>query len=217
MQSCPPSLKGKLGVPNDVHEVALLSRTPLAGTGRNGLSQNIPRGDITKNPNDSSSPPLSLAPPSLFPPPLGNGGDLDAYIRDPASRQPTKKSFSGIHASLVTAALLTSSSASPARISIYTNKKSALASPAKAGGVSIHKGAETVSRRPLCAPMGDVMKEAEHGYAAFDRSLDHQDLLRESNRVAWRLSMDPIDQLINKEEKVHAAKVTARASCIELC
>ena len=37
----PPSLKGKLGVPDDVHEVALLSRTPLAGTGCNGLSQNI--------------------------------------------------------------------------------------------------------------------------------------------------------------------------------
>ncbi len=29
--------------------------------------------------------------------------------------------------------------------------------------------------------------------------------------------MDPIDQLINKEEKVHTAKVTARASHIELC
>ncbi len=53
------------------------------------------------------------------------------------------------------------------------------------------------------------MKEAEHSYAAFDRSLDHQDLLHESNRVAWRLLMDPIDQLINEEEKVHAAKVTA--------
>ncbi len=128
-----------------------------------------------------------------------------------------KKSFRSIHASLVTDALLTSSSASPARISIYNNKRSALASPAKGKGVSIPKGAETVSRRPLCAPMGEVMKEAEHGYAAFARSLDHQDLLRESDRVAWRLPMDPIDQLINKEEKVHAAKVTAQASCIKLC
>jgi hypothetical protein len=123
--------------------------------------------------------------------------------------QPTKKSFRFIHASLVTTALLTSSSASPARISIYTNKRSALAFPAKGGGVSIPKGAETVSCKPLCAPMGEVMKEAEHGYAAFNHSLDHQDLLRESDRVAWRLLMDPIDQLINKEEKVHAAKVTA--------
>jgi hypothetical protein len=29
--------------------------------------------------------------------------------------------------------------------------------------------------------------------------------------------MDPIDQLINEEEKVHAAQVTAQASCMELC
>jgi hypothetical protein len=49
--------------------------------------------------------------------------------------------------------------------------------------------------------MGEVMKEAEHGYAAFDCSLDHQDILHESNRVAQRLSMDPIDQLINKKRK----------------
>ncbi len=104
---------------------------PLAGTGCNGLSQNIPRVDITKNLNDSSSPPISLAPPSLFPPPLGNGGDLNAYIGNPASCQPTEKSFRGIHTSLVTAAFLVSSSASPVRISIYTNKRSALASPAK--------------------------------------------------------------------------------------
>jgi hypothetical protein len=65
--------------------------------------------------------------------------------------------------------------------------------------------------------MGEVMKEAPHGYAAFNRSLDHQDFLHESNRVAQRLLMDPIDWLINKEEKVHAAKVTAQASRIELC
>ncbi len=38
----PPSIKGKLGVPDDVHEVALLSRMPLAGAGCDGLSQNIP-------------------------------------------------------------------------------------------------------------------------------------------------------------------------------
>ncbi len=120
-----------------------------------------------------------------------------------------QKKIRSIHASLVTAAFLVASSASPVRISIYTNKRSALASPAIDGGVSIPKDAETVSRRPLCAPMGKVMKQAEHGYTVFNPSLDHQVLLRESNRVAWRLLMDPIDQLINKEEKVHAAKVTA--------
>ncbi len=150
----------------------------------------------------------SSLPPSPFPPPLGNGGDLNAYIRDPASRQPTKKSFRGTHASLVTDALLTSSSASLARISIYTNKRSALASPAK-GGVPIPKDVVTISRRPLCAPMGEGMKETECGYAVSDRFWDKKDLLHGFERVAWRLLMDPIDQVINEEEKVHIAKANA--------
>jgi hypothetical protein len=38
----PPSFMGKLGHPNDVYKVAPFSRMPLAGTGHNGLSQNIP-------------------------------------------------------------------------------------------------------------------------------------------------------------------------------
>ncbi len=118
------------------------------------------------------------------------------------------------HASLVTAALSTSSSASPARISIYTNKISALASPAKCG-VPIPKDVETISCRPLCAPMGEGMKETECTYVVFDCALDKQDLLRDSKRVAWRLLMDPIDQCINDKEKVHTAKKNAQASCIE--
>jgi hypothetical protein len=122
--------------------------------------------------------------------------------------------FATLRHALVTAALLTSSSASPARISIYTNKRSALASPAK-GGVPIPKDVEMISRRPLCAPMGEGMKETERAYAVFDCSLGKQDLLHESERVAWRLLMDPIDQCINKEEKAHIAKANAQASCIE--
>ncbi len=212
----PPTFMGKLGDPNDVRKVAFLSGTPLAGTGCDGPScQNIPQGCMTrcttKDPNDFSSLPLSLAPPSLFPPISGDGCNLDAYICDPSSRQPTKKSFRGFHASLVTAALLTSSSASPARISIYTNKRSALASPAK-GGTSLHKCVGMISP----APIEEVFKEAEHDYSDFDRSLDEQELLRESDRVARRLLMKPIDLLFSKEEKVHATKENARASRIAL-
>jgi hypothetical protein len=85
-----------------------------------------------------------------------------------------KKSFRSTHASLVNATLSTSSSASPTRISIYTNKRSALTSPAK-GGVPIPKYVEMISRRPLCAPMGEGMKETERAYAVFNRSLDKQD------------------------------------------
>jgi hypothetical protein len=129
---------------------------------------------------------------------------ISATLRHPN----LQKKIRSTHASLVTAAFLTSSSASLARISIYTNKRSALASPAK-GGVPIPKDRKTISRRPLSVPMGEGMKETELAYAFFDRSLDKQDLLHESKRVAWRLIMDPIDQCINKEEKVHTAKVNA--------
>jgi hypothetical protein len=49
----------------------------------------------------------------------------------------------------------------------------------------------------------------------FSTALWTNRILRESERVAWRLLMDPIDQFISKEEKVHTAKVNAQASCIE--
>ncbi len=55
------------------------------------------------------------------------------YSLDPSTRQLTKKAFCGKETSLVTAALSTTSAVSPARVSIYTNKRAALASPAKFG------------------------------------------------------------------------------------
>ncbi len=59
--------------------------------------------------------------------------DLKEYSLDPSTRQPTKKAFHGKETSLVTAALSTTSAVSPTRVSIYTNKRAALASPAKFG------------------------------------------------------------------------------------
>jgi hypothetical protein len=67
----------------------------------------IPRTPHKENDAKYSSLPLSLVPPFV-----GDQGDLDAYIGDPALRKPTKKAFRGGQALLVTAALLTSSSAS---------------------------------------------------------------------------------------------------------
>jgi hypothetical protein len=81
---------------------------------------------------------------------------------------------------LVTAALLTSTSTSPARISIYTNKRSALASPAK-GGVSISRNVENALQSSLEVPLEQVTKGCESTYRAkivvFDRSLDEKELL----------------------------------------
>ncbi len=61
--------------------------------------------------------------------------DLDAYINDPASCQPSKKALCADQMSLVTAAQASSSSASPKCISIYNNKWTAFLSPTK-GGIS---------------------------------------------------------------------------------
>jgi hypothetical protein len=66
---------------------------------------------------------------------------------------------------LVTAALLTSTSASPARISIYTNKRSALASPAKSR-VSISRNVENVTESYLEVPLKQVTKDCESTYCA---------------------------------------------------
>jgi hypothetical protein len=59
--------------------------------------------------------------------------DLDVYVNDPASCQPTKKALSEDQRLLVTAARSTSTSASPARVSLYSNKRTAMSSPAKGG------------------------------------------------------------------------------------
>ena len=59
--------------------------------------------------------------------------DLKEYTLDPSSRQPTKKAFRGDESSLVTAAVSTTSAASPARVSMYTKKRAALSSPATLG------------------------------------------------------------------------------------
>jgi hypothetical protein len=59
--------------------------------------------------------------------------DLKEYSLNPTTRQPTKKAFCGKKTSLVTAALSTTTAVSLARVSIYMNKRAALASPAKFG------------------------------------------------------------------------------------
>jgi hypothetical protein len=61
---------------------------------------------------------------------LNAGGeeDLKDYSLNPTTRQPMKKALCGEKTSLVTAALSTTTAVSPARVSIYTNKRAAIAS-----------------------------------------------------------------------------------------
>jgi hypothetical protein len=102
---------------------------------------------------------------------------------------------------VVTAALSTSTSASPAWISIYTHKRSALASPAK-GGISISKNIEEAPQRSLEAPLEQVIKDGKSTYVArkmaFDHSLDKQDLLQETEKESWRLLMAPCDRFMDE-------------------
>jgi hypothetical protein len=60
---------------------------------------------------------------------------------------------------------LTSTSASPARISIYTNKRSALASQAK-GRVSISRNVVNAPQSSLEVPLEQVTKDRESTYCA---------------------------------------------------
>ncbi len=145
----------KLSNPNqqkrlkDSMVLAPLGGLLIVSAGQDGHAKNTPRRDIFKNPNDAKN---SSLPSSLVPPFVGDQGDLNAYISNPALRQPTKKAFRGGQALFVTTTLPTSISASPARISIYTNKRSALASPTK-GGIFISKNIKKASQRSLQAPL----------------------------------------------------------------
>jgi hypothetical protein len=111
---------------------AVFSQTPLAEKsgdlagvgGRKNVNNN------TSNHDKYSSSSLSFVPPS------GIELDLDAYMNDPASCQPTKKALCGDQMPLITAAQATSTSRSPTRLSMYTNKKTAISSTKKAVMVS---------------------------------------------------------------------------------
>jgi hypothetical protein len=103
---------------------------------------------------------------------------------------------------LVTAALSTSTSTSPEKISIYTNKRSALASPPKSG-VSCSRNIENALQRSLEAPLKQVTKDHESTYCAkkmvFNHSLDEQELLWETEEESCRLLMALHVRLINEE------------------
>jgi hypothetical protein len=127
--------------------------------------------------------------------------DLKEYSLDPSTCQPTKKAFRGEGTSLVTAALSTTSTVSPARVSIYTNKRAGLASPAKFGtkrqkGEGDHPFASKISPSA-------VRKE-------FDRTMEEMERLREEDKAMWKAKMAHLEQLVNKEEQESSAKEAAR-------
>jgi hypothetical protein len=89
--------------------LAPLDRMHIMGTGLDGHGKNTPQGGITNNLNFAN---YSLLPLPLLPHVIGDQGDLDAHISNPALHHPAKKAFRGDQALLDTAALLGSTYAS---------------------------------------------------------------------------------------------------------
>ncbi len=136
-------------------------------------------------------------------------------MNDPASRQPSKNVLCADQMLLVTAAQLSSSSASPKHISIYNNKRTALSSPAK-GGISSQNppcgGSQPQGIPPVTAritPKADLKE-------AFDNALEAQETQWEAKRTTRKANMAPYDKLVDKVEKEDAVKEAACLTQIEI-
>jgi hypothetical protein len=104
----------------------------------------------------------------------GEEEDLKDYSLNPTTCQPTKKAFCGKKTSLVTAALSTTTAISPARVSIYMNKRAALASPAKFGTKQQKgKGDHPASK---ISPSAERKQE-------FDRTMEEMERSREEYKA----------------------------------
>ncbi len=131
----------------------------------------------------------------------GREEDLKDYSLNPTTCQPRKKTFFGKKTSLVTAALSTTTAVSPARVSIYTNKWAALASPAKFGTKQQKgKGNHPASK---ISPSAECKQE-------FVRTMEEMERSREKYKATGKAKMAPLDQLVNKEEQGSAVKEAAR-------
>jgi len=121
--------------------------------------------------------------------------DLKEYSLDPSSHQPTKKAFCGKESSLVTTAVSTTSARSPARASMYTKKRVALASPAKFG------------TGKLAAPMvlpSEVRKQE------VVRTMEDIELSMEEYKARQKVKMAPLERVVNEKEQESLAKEAAR-------
>jgi hypothetical protein len=121
--------------------------------------------------------------------------DLKEYSLDPTYRQPTKKAFRGDDSSLVTAAVSTTSARSPARASLYTKKRVALASPAKFGAEKLAV--------PMFLPSEERKQEV-------GRTMEEMELSMEEYKARQKEKMAPLERVVNKEEQESLAKEAAK-------
>jgi hypothetical protein len=117
--------------------------------------------------------------------------------------------------SLVTAAQLSSSSASPKRISIYNNKRTALSSPAKGGISSQNPPRGGGQPQEIPSVMAQITPKADLK-EAFDNALEAQETHWGAERTTRKANMAPYDKLVDKVEKEDAVKEAARLTRIEI-
>ncbi len=102
----------------------------------------------------------------------------------------------------MTAALSTTSTVSPAWVSIYTNKRAALASPAKFGT----ERQKDEGDHPFASK---ISPSAVHKQE-FDRTIEEMERSREEDKATQKAKLAPLEQLVNKEEQESSTKEAAR-------
>jgi hypothetical protein len=131
-ENTPSHSKYPLLIPSPKGIGATAIKEPEGGSNK-GLG-NFAGGGKTVHENNNTLSHDKYAVPSLsLKTTAGIEFDLDEYVNDPASHQPSKKALCADQRSLVTAAQSSSSSISPKQISIYSNKRNALSYPTKDG------------------------------------------------------------------------------------
>ncbi len=108
----------------------------------------------------------------------------------------------------MTAALSTTSTVSPTRVSVYTNKRAALASPAKFGT----ERQKDEGNHPFASKISPSAVRKQE----FDRTMEDMERSREEDKATWKAKMAPLEQLVNKEEQESSVKEAARLAQIKI-
>jgi hypothetical protein len=141
--------------------------------------------------------------------------DLDKYVNNPASCQPSKNALCADQTLLVTAAQSSSSSISPKQISIYSNKCNALSSPAKGGMLSHNIPCRRGQPQRIPPATAQITPKADLK-EVFDDALEPQEAQWEAERSARKEWMAPYKKLVDDVEKEDKEKEAARLTQVEI-
>ncbi len=139
--------------------------------------------------------------------------DLDAYVNDLDSRQPSKKALCADQMSLVTTAHSSSFSASPKRVSIYNNKQTAILSPEKGGMALPHFHG---TNKPKSHPTSWMTPTSVEFRTALDKALGCQEAQWEAKNTARKKMMAPYDKLMDEVDQDDTAKEMACLARIQI-